>query len=198
MMDRVELEIAGCLRRLFRARYILRTRNESWFKAIIDHRKRLQDIVGALGAELEINEPLGVIYIREGLPEDEERLGLRLSRGSTLGPHASAMILHLRWHRLQFYLDPKGDLPLISGDELREFLLQFSKSKIDTQFERLFRRSLEELTELQVILETSSGSGFYEITSLCDLLLPADDIQAYRAKACAYFDHVAKESTDAG
>ncbi|MGE0527742.1 MAG: DUF4194 domain-containing protein [Bdellovibrionales bacterium] len=198
-MDKAELEVAGCLRRLLRSRYILRSRHENAFKLIVDHRNRLQEIVGSFGAFLEVNEPLGVTYLRVGSDEMEEKLDLRLSRTRTLGPFATALILSLRWQRLQFYLQPTGDdVPIAGLVEMREFLLQFSKAKIDAQFERQFRRCLEELVDLQVIVETSSGSGFYEITSLCDLLLPADQIQELKARAEVYFGRggVAEENAD--
>lgn len=196
-MDRSELELAGCLRRLLRSRYILRSRNERWFKAIVDNRQKLDEIIATFGAYLEINEPLGLAYVRAASEEIEEQLALRLSRSQTLSPFASSLLLHLRWLRLQFYLQPTGDdIPLASAADLREFLAAFSKSLVDAQFERQFRRCLEELSELQVLVETSSGSGFFEITSLCDLLLPADQIQELRARASAYFTGIAPTGED--
>lgn len=196
-MDRTELEIAGCLRRLFRSRYILRTRNERWFQSIVDNRRRIDEVLATFGANLELNEPLGVAAIRATSAEIEEQLNYRLSRTKILSAFASAMLLHLRWLRLQFYLQPTGDdLPLVSVADLREFLSAFSKSAVDLQYERQFRRALDELIDLQVLIETAEGSGFFEITSLCDLLLPADQIQELRSRASAYFSSAVPDGED--
>lgn len=190
-MEKSELEVAGCLRRLLRARYVLRSRNERSFQSIIEHRKRLQEFAENLGAYLEINEPLGIAYLRPLSEDVEEQLGVRLSRPRKLSPYASSALLHLRWQRLQFYLQPTGDdIPVIGLLELREFLQQFSRANIDAQFERHFRRCIDELVDLQVIVETATGNGFFEITSLCDLLLPADMILELRGKAERYFARV--------
>lgn len=196
-MDKLELEVAGCLRRILRSRYVLRSRNERWFKTIIEHRKRIQDIVGTFGSFLEINEPLGVIYLQPMSEETEAQLGIRLARPRTLSTFASALMLFLRWQRLQFYLQPTGDdVPVAGLLDMREYLQQFSRSKIDSHFERQFRRCIEELSDLQVILETSAESGFYEITSLCDLLLPADQISELRGRAEVYFSRLSGASPD--
>lgn len=187
-MDKFEIELAGTLRRLLRLRYVLRTRNEKWFTLIIEHRKRILEIVSSFGAELEINEPLGLAYLRASSEEIEDKIGLRLSRRQILGPFASALILQLRWLRMQFFLQPTGhDVPIVGAADLREFLEPFSRSSIDNQFEKMFRRSLEELVDIQVIIETEEGSGFYEITPLCELLVPADQIHELRARADIYF-----------
>ena len=193
-MEKSELEIAGCLRRLLRNRYILRSRNETWFKAIVDNRRKLQEVMDAFACHLEINEALGVVYLREHSEEIEEKLGIRMTRTRSLSALSTALILKLRWNRLQFYMQPTGDdVPIVGSLELREYLAQFSRAQIDSQFERAFRRSLEELAELQVLVAISSDgseeeSGFFEITSLCDLLLPADQIQEVRARANEYFN----------
>jgi hypothetical protein len=194
-MEKLELELAACLRRLLRHRYLIRSRNEKWFKNVIEHRNRLQEIVETFGAYLEINEPLGVIYLRTLSEEVDEQLGIRFSRPKVLGPYASALMLHLRWQRMQFYTQPTGDdVPIISLLEMRDFLQPFSQAKVDIQFERIFRRCIDELVELQVLLETGTDSGFYEISSLCDLLLPSDQIHELRARAEAYFSRESKDS----
>ncbi len=195
-MEKDELEIAGCMRRLLRSRYLLRSRNEKWFKAMIDHRRRLQEIVTTFAAYLEINEPLGLAYLKPLNEEIEDHLGIRLSRPRALSPFASALLIYLRWQRLQFYLQPSGgDVPIISLNEIREHLQHFSQAKVDVQFERQFRRALDELTDLQVLLETASESGFYEMTSLCDLLLPADQLHEWRTRAEVYFKRVSNAAS---
>jgi hypothetical protein len=196
-MDKLELELAGCLRRLMRSRYVIRSRNERWFKAIIDHRTRIQEVAYSFAATLDIDEALGVAYLKAINEEVEEQLAIRLSRPKSLGPFASALLLRLRQQRLQYYLQPTGDdVPLIGMLEMREFLQQFNRARIDNQFERQFRRALEELSEIQVILETSLNSGYFEISALCDLLLPADHIQQLRTRAEAYFAGFSADGTD--
>lgn len=190
-MDKLDLEFAASVRRLLRARYVIRSRNGKGFQAIVENRKRIQELVAAIGAFLEVNEPLGVAYLRPESEELEEKIGVRLSRPKILGSFASALLIHLRWHRLQFFLQPTGsEIPVIGILEMREFLHRFSHAKVDSQFERQFRRCLDELSELQVLLETQPGSGTYEITGLCDLLLPADQLLELRTRAAAYFSRV--------
>jgi hypothetical protein len=191
MKDKQQIEMAGCLRRLFRQRYVIRSRNEKWFQLIIEYRKRLQEVADAFAVYIEINEALGVAYLRAESEEMEEKLSIRLSKSKILSPFATALLIHLRWTRMQFYLDPGANqIPLTSVGGLREFIEPFSRSKIDNQFERQFRRALEELLELQVLTETVGDDAFFEITSLCDLLLPADQIQELRTRSEAYFDKV--------
>jgi len=189
-LDKADFELAGCLRRLFRMRYVLRSRNEKWFKVMIEHRTRIENAVKAFAVRLEINEPLGVIFLKTVDAETEEQLGIRFSVPHSLSPLATTLMIHLRWLRLQFYLQPTdNDVPIVGMLELREFSQQFTHAKVDQQFERQFRRSLDELCALDIIFETAADSGLFEITSLCDLLLPADQIHDLRARANAYFTH---------
>jgi hypothetical protein len=189
-LDKAEFELAGCLRRLFRIRYVLRTRNEKWFRIMIEHRVRIENAVKAFAVRLEINEPLGVIFLKPIDDETEEQLGIRFSLPHSLSPLATTLMIHLRWLRLQFYLQPTdSDVPIVEMLELREFSQQFTHAKIDQQFERQFRRALDELRAIDVIFETAAESGFFEISSLCDLLLPADQIHDLRVRATAYFAH---------
>lgn len=185
---KADLEFAGCLRRLLKARFLLRSRNEKWFQAVIDYRLKLQKHFEALALELEINEALGVAYLKPLQEELEESIAYQMGRKQTLSPLASAIVYRLRHHRLQFYLNPTNDsAPLITWEDMREFVQAFNVSKIDSQFERAVRKALEELLELQIVTETKPGSGIYEISPICEILLPLDQIRDGKVKMEAYF-----------
>ncbi len=195
--NKSDLELAGCLRRLLKSRFLLRSRGEKWFQAVIDLRKELQSALDAMGVRLEVDESLGVAYLKPSGEEFEEALAYQLGRKKTLSPLASALIFKLRHARLQFYLNPSSDAaPLISSEEMREFLQNFNSTRIDREFERNYRKTLEELAELQIIIETKIESGTYEISALCEVLLPLDQIQTSRAQMEKYFAHFANQSSD--
>jgi hypothetical protein len=186
--NKQDLEIAGSLRRLLKNRFLLRSRNEKWFQTIIDHRLEIQKSLSPMGALLEINEPLGVAYIQSAQAEMEEALDYQLGRKKQLSALASLLLFHLRNLRLMFYTNPgKDDFPVVSTVEIREFLQNFNSSKIDSQFEKTLHRAIKELTDLQVLLETKEDSDVFEISSLCDLLLPADQIREFGERARRYF-----------
>lgn len=181
---------AGALRRLLKTRYLIRSRNESWFQIVIDLRTDLQKILDTMAIALEINETLGVAFLRPMSDEIEDTLAYNLGRRKTLGAMASALLIKLRFDRLQFFLNPSiSDAPLVSGVEMRDFLENFNSAKMDSQFERTFRKAIEELTELQVLIETKPESGLYEISPLCEILLPMDKLQATKDQMEKYFAH---------
>lgn len=187
-VNKQDLEIAGCLRRLTKNRFLLRSKNEKWFQTILDHRDKLQNVFKSFLIHLDVNEPLGVIYLRPLDPEIEETLSYQMGRKQILGPFASLLIFHLRNFRDQFFKNPtSNEVPLISLGELREFCQVFNQSEIDREFERQFRKCLEELQELQALQETASQSDLFEITAVCDLLLPADQVQEFKIKIDTYF-----------
>jgi len=189
-----ELEMAGCLRRLFKHRYIIRNQNTQWFQAIVDHRMKLQQCLDPFFLTLIIDEALGVIWLNEADSEIEEKLSFRVGRKKTLGPLSSLVLFQLRHERLQFYLNPEENVvPLMRYEQLREFLKGFNTLGVDARFEKAFQHALKELKELQVLVETHQNSGVFEITAICDLLLPLDEIQSYQAKIEKYFsqnDHL--------
>ena len=183
-----ELEIAGALRRLLRMRFLLRSKNEKWFQTIIDLRQELMLRCRSIALTLEINEALGVAYLRPIDDDSEEALAYQVGRKRSLSPLGSALIFKLRHQRLQFYLSPNSDtVPLITVEDMREFLQNFNSIRVDTFFERSFRKSVEELEELQVLQETKPGSGLFEITPLCEILLPLDKIKEMEARMQTYF-----------
>lgn len=193
LIPKMDLEIAGCLRRLFRNRYLLRSKNTVWFQRIIEHRLKIQNNLNTFFLQLIVDESLGVIYIKEASEEIEESLAYRMGRKKSLTSFASLLLLQLRHERLQFYLNPEENvIPLIRQEQLREYLKAFDSQDIDARFEKAFQKAIKELRELQVLEETQQNSEVYEITAVCDLLLPLDEIQAYQTKINNYFNQGSK------
>jgi len=187
-LSKSDLEIAGCLRRLTKNRFLLRTKNEKWFQTIIDYREKLQTLLNSFLIQLDINESLGVAYLRPISHDIEETLNYQMGQRQNLGPVSSLLIFQLRSLRLQHFLNPTSDeVPFVSLSELREFAQIFSRSEIDREFERQFRKSLEELKDLNVILQTSAQADLFEITAVCEILLPAEQIQETKIKMDHYF-----------
>lgn len=182
-LTKQDIEIAGGLRRLTRNRFLLRSKNEKWFQTIIDHRGKLQSIFDSFLIQMDINEALGVAYLRPISTEVEDILSYQIGRKQNLSALASVLIFHLRDLRLQFFLNPGSyEAPLVSLAELRDFAQNFNQSSIDREFERLFQKSLSELIELQVLQETQSQTDLFEITAVCEILLPAEQIQEMKIK----------------
>ncbi|MFN8791128.1 MAG: DUF4194 domain-containing protein [Bdellovibrionales bacterium] len=187
-LSKSDFEIAGCLRRLTKNRFLLRSKNEKWFQTILDYREKLQTLFNSFLIQLDINESLGVAYLRPRSSDIEEALGYQMGHRQNLGPLSSLLIFQLRNLRLQHFLNPSSDeVPFITVGELREFAQVFSRSDIDREFERQFRKSLEELKELSLLLPTASQPDLFEITAVCEILLPADQIQEIKIKMDHYF-----------
>lgn len=185
-----QIVLAGILRRLFRSRYLLRSRGEKWFQLTIENREAVQKILGAFLLQLEINDSLGVAYIKPISDEAEEKLQFQMGRQRSLSASASALLIKLRMSRLDHIMNPNSnDIPLISFEEIKEFLKSFDSTKIDTQFEKVLRKSIEELAQLEVLIETRADSGLFEITPICELILPFDEIQNKKTQMENYFKH---------
>jgi|GEM_PF-3578901 len=186
--SKVEMEVMGCLRRLLKTRFLLRSSNEKWFQLVIEHRSQVQKFMSQLGVILDINETLGVIYLRAESAEIEETVQYQLGKRKQLSPLGSVLLIYLRMQRHQFFLSPTAEeVPLIALDSMREFLANFSKYKVDSQFERGYRRGLEDLIELQVLRETQAESNLYEITAVCEVILPLDQVNEIKSKAENFF-----------
>ena len=183
-----DLEVAGCLRRLLKTRFLLRSRNERWFQTVIDLRRDVERVALSFAMSLEINESLGVAFLKPIDSDVEEALAYQVGRRRALSPLPSALVYKIRHQRLQFYLSPATEtVPLITTEEMREFLQNFTSAKVDTQFERLFRKALDEMVDLQILQETKPDSGIYEITPLSEILLPLDRIKEMKARMENFF-----------
>lgn len=183
-----DLEVAGCLRRLLKNRFILRTRNEKWFQTMIDQRSSLQNLFNKMLLRMEINETLGLIYLTPESEELEEKIAYQMHRKKSLSMFSSLITLYLRKLRLQFYMNPNSDeIAVVSLQDLREYLENFNQLKVDMQFERLFRKTLDELLENHLLRATEESSGHFEITPICEVILPADVIYEFEKKISSYF-----------
>ena len=187
-LNKEDLEVAGGLRRLFRQRYILKNKNLQWFQKIVDHRTKLQNVLDSFLLKLIVDEQLGVAYLNELDDELEDKLSYSIGRKKRLSSFTSLLLLNLRHERLQFYLSPEENIkPLIKQNQLREYLKSFDSNEIDARFEKAFQKSIKELKELQVLLEAEQNSEIYEISAVCDIMLPLDDIKIFENQLDNYF-----------
>jgi DNA mismatch repair ATPase MutS len=183
-----QLELAGILRRLFRQRYFLKSRNEKWFQILIDHLPEMQKSLLPFLIRLEINESNGLAFLTTLSSETEEKLDFAIGRKRNLSAFSSLMLLFLRRFRFEFFQNPNNlDTPLVQLAAIREFLDSFQKFKTDRGFEVTFRKSLEELQDLQVLIEVNAEEAIFEITAVCDVLLSSEDLEMYSRKIEAYF-----------
>lgn len=194
-IDKNKILLAGALRRLFKNRFLIRSKNEKWFQIIIDLKELIQKNLDSFLVQLEINETLGVIYLKTMDESIEEQIQYQVGRNKTLSPLASALLLKLRYERLQFMLNPTPEgVPLIRLDDIKEFLLPFDNSKMDSQFEKNYRKAIEDLLQLEILFEISSENSFYEISPLCEILLSLDELQQKKTQMEMYFQHFKNKS----
>lgn len=187
-LNRTEIQIAGALRRLLRGRFILRSRNEGQYKNILDLREELQKVILKLGAHLEVNEILGLAYIRPLSVEIEDAIGFQLGAARSLNRMSSMLLLYLRSRRLLFFQNPEqADLPLVERAELRQYINEYVVEKEDRKVEREFRASLDELIELQVLIPLDENYERFEISPITDILMGAEVVTELRKKVEVFF-----------
>lgn len=186
MLGKEDALTAGILRRLFRNRFLLRSKNEVWFQILIEQQDKVRAVLNKMAADLELDSTWGIAYIKTLSLEVEEQLEYQLGSNKTLSRYSSLIIYFLRLRRLSFYRNPDSDVPLVKREELKAFLEDFNFHLESSKFEREFNRSLNEVMDLQVL--TRSGSNdFFEITPVCDVILPADEMAAFRTRFEEYF-----------
>lgn len=183
------IEVAGILRRLLRQKYFLRQKNEKWFQVLMDHRQEIDSILMGFLAKLHLNESNGIAFLGCLNEEIEEQLDFPLGRRIQLSTFATMILLFLRKERLEYYQNPegRGEICIVKLEDIRQFLEGFQSFKSDRQFEMTFRKALDELSDLQVIYELSNEQPFYEITAVCDVLLPIDEMIHLKQKIENYF-----------
>lgn len=186
MLGKEDALVAGILRRLFRNRFLLRSKNEMWFQILIEQQDKVRAVLNKMAADLELDSTWGIAYIKTSSLEIEEQLEYQLGSNKTLGRYSSLLIYFLRLRRLSFYRNPDNDVPLIKREELRSFLEDFNFHLDNSRFEREFNKSLNEVMDLQVLIRSGS-SDFFEITPVCDVILPADEMAAFRIRFEDYF-----------
>lgn len=193
MLSKEDALVAGALRRLFKMRFLLRSKNELWFQILVEHQDKIRPILRSLAADLELDPIWGVAYIKSLSLETEEQLDYQLGAAKRLGRYSSLMLYFLRMQRLQFYRNPQGDAPQVKREDLRQFLADFNTHSDALKYEREFNKSLNDLLDIQVLSRVGSETVFYEITPVCDVLLPSEDLISFRGRFEAYFKAIGKE-----
>ncbi|HEY8270685.1 MAG TPA: DUF4194 domain-containing protein [Pseudobdellovibrionaceae bacterium] len=190
MISNHNIIIAGCLRRLLKNRFLLQKKSREWFRNIVDCQVQLSSHIEALGAHLIINESLGVAYLAPGDAELEEKIGFQLGTTLTLKKISTMILLSLTKRRLDYQNAPENEICAISRqsikDEILPFLSHIEKYKEDRAVERELKDSIRELKELQVLFELPESEDVFEISPVCNILLPFEETQRTRAFIEAY------------
>lgn len=194
MIGKEELMVAGALRRLFKNRFILRSRNENWFQILVEQQERLRHLLKQMGADLELDITWGIAYVKPLSEEVEDQLDYQLGVNKTLGRYPSLLLFFLRLRRLNFYRNPDADVPLIQREEMRIFLDDFNQHLESGKFEKEFNKALQDLCDVQVLLRAGTEER-YEITAVCDVLLPADEISVFKTRFEQYLKSLGKTVT---
>jgi len=191
MNEEPNLILAGCLRRLLKSRFILRNRSENWYRNIVDQHKVIEEFMQAMAAKLIINDQLGVIYLQELDEEYEEKLAFQLGSKVTLKKFATHALLIMRKRRSDYFLNPDASGKcFISRQEIKELMIPFLENieryKEDKKLEQDLKETIRDLREFQILFETAEGSEIYEITAVCDVLLPLEDISRLELNVLTY------------
>jgi hypothetical protein len=199
MSSDVNLIVAGCLRRLLKNRFILKNRTEQWFRHIVDQKKHLEEFIFSMGAKLIIDEHLGIIYLQKLDDEWEEKLSYQLGIKITLNKLSTMVMLVMRKRRADYMENPDASGKcFMTRQEIKEIIIPFTEKieryKEDKKLENDLKECLRDLKDLQVLFETYESSETYEISAVCDVLLPLEDIQKLELSIQTYF----REVTTAG
>lgn len=183
-------KLAGIIRRCLGQRYILRTRSPELFQSLLIHSEDLRSFFATASLELRMNEPLGIAYLSV-IDAQEEEMEYRWGRTKILGSLETLVLIFLRQKRMEYFTgNAISEIALIRNSEIREYLRGFSEEKEDKKFQRKFDEVLGNLIENQILLNTPlshEGDSSYEITPVCDILLPADRIWELKSQAQTYF-----------
>ena len=193
MLNKEDIFVAGILRRLFKTRFLLRSKNEFWFQILVEHQGQVRSFLNKMAADLELDPTWGVAYIKPLSAEIEDQLDYQLGRQAHLSRYASLLIYFLRLQRLNFYRNPEGEAPLIKREDMRVFLTDFSNHIDSSRFEREFNKCLDELIEIQVLLR-ASVEDLFEISPVCDVLLTVDNLSSFKSRFELYFKSLVKTS----
>lgn len=190
MISNNSIVVAGCLRRLLKNRFLLQKKSREWFRNIVDCQAHLIPHIEALGARLIINESLGIAYLASGDPEIEEKIGIQLGTTITLKKISTMILLSLTKRLLDYQSSPDSEICLINRqsikDEILPFLAHIERYKEDRVVEKELKETLKELKDLQVIFELPESEDIYEISPVCNILLPFEETQRTRAFVEAY------------
>lgn len=185
-MDSKEKVFAGLVRRCLTQRYILRARNRDVFSGLILNEASLSEYFGKMGVQLVTNDILGVAYLQP-MAEFDEEIGCQLGRKKRLSALESVALIKLRSKRMEFFSGSiDHETPMIPRQEIRDFLRDFLPLLEERDFERQFNAVLRSLVDHRMLHECESGQ--FEITAVCDILLPGDQIRILLDRAKAYFN----------
>lgn len=191
MLNKEEIYVAGILRRLFKNRFLLRSKNEFWFQILVEHQGQVRSFLNKMAADLELDSTWGVAYIKPLSVEIEDQLDYQLGKQATLSRYSSLLIYFLRLQRLNFYRNPEGEAPLVKREDMRVFLIDFNTHLDSSRFEREFNKCIQELIDIQILLR-SSVEDLFEISPVCDVLLTADNLSSFRSRFELYFKSLSK------
>ncbi len=194
MLSKQEVIIAGALRRLFKNRFLLRSRNEYWFQILIEQQDQLRQVLKQMGADLELDPIWGIAYVKSISEDIEDQIDYQLGAEKTLSRYSSLLLFFLRLKRLHFYRQPDSEVPLIRREEMRHFLEDFNQHLESSRFEKEPNKAILDLCELQVLLK-AGVDDCYEITTICDVLLPADQMNSFKERFEKYV-HSSEKSPD--
>lgn len=186
-INEIDTVLAGLIRRSLSMRFVVRSRNMKLFMSMLKYKKQLGEHFATLGVRFILDENLGVAYLQE--KEDlSDQIEYRLGRKVRLEPLETLLVIILRQKRQDYLTTMEADResPLISREEIRHSINDFSSEKIDQNFEGKFRQALDRLIKFRILL-TVDEELQYEISPVCDIILPADHIHSYLKQAREYF-----------
>lgn len=183
-LDQKERRFAQMARRCINSRFILRNRSQELFLNLNTYHKELNQYFMKMGLELKLDNELGIAQL-----VDIKELELQYSAGKKikLGARETILTIYLRQKRMDYFTgDPESEVATISEESMREFLNEFNQEKEDKKFQREFKQTIKRLLDLQILLNLQEEYQ-YEISPICDLIIPADHIQLLLDKAKIYF-----------
>ncbi len=190
----VNIKLAGVIRRCLTSRFILRSRTTDFFQTLIIYRDQLEEYFLKIGARLVVNDQLGVAYL-QAIDDYEDQIGYSLGRKLRLTALDTLLLIYLRQKRLEFYHNEiDQEVPWVRTEELREFASEFDFHKEDRKFQMQFEKAIKRCLQRQILLPTAQ-ERLYEISPVCDVLLPADQIQSIKSQADQYFKGIKKEKS---
>ena len=184
---KITTKTIDAIRRLLNNKFVLRTNGEKAFQSICDLRNYLEDYFEQMGADLVIDDALGVAYLLETENEKSGSSSLSFGRKTELAPIETMAVLFLRQKRLAHLSDVKTmtDSATITSDELRTHLIPYSELGEGKLYQKKFEATLERLRELQIV--TVNQDTTFTITPICDLILPVEKVAAINIAAEKYF-----------
>lgn len=181
-------------RRLLSGRYVIRARNPKGFQVITDNARQLSDYFELAGAELKVNETLGVAYLTS-IHEDDDSSQIRFGKKITLTPTETLALIFMRKLRTEYFDSPtaEAESPLLDVEKIKEAMRAVLRYDNDRDFQKIFEKTIDRFKDLQFLIGQEIDS--LAITPVVDIALPADQVQTLLIAAQKFF--IAKESQEA-